>query len=138
MRELKFRAWDQTKLRYVGQLDWLWVNFLGRIRWWDGETTSNRDDLLVERFTGLLDRNGTEIFQGDIVECFGPREPAVVEWKDGGFGYRVPYDFVWLGHNYHFKWKDGQSQNIVVVGNLHENPELVPAPKRGEREKDEK
>lgn len=58
MREIKFRAWDgnQHKYHYVDLFD--------------SKMPSNwRDWYVVEQFTGITDKNGLEIFEGDILEC---------------------------------------------------------------------
>ena len=120
MSDILFRAWDKDA---GGQYFYFSLEDLNY-----GRVKMTLSTCIVERYTGLKDKQGRNIYEGDIVECFGPREPAVVGWKDGGFGYRVPYDFVWFGHNHHFKWKDGQSENIEILGNVYENPELVNKP----------
>ena len=120
MRPLKFRIWDEERQGFCPPFEPF--SALGASCIW----FPKEREYSVEQFTGLLDKNGKEIYEGDIVECFGPREPVVVEYRDGGFGYSIKYDFIWFGHNYHFKWHDGRSENIVIVGNIHETPELMP------------
>ena len=117
MRDILFRAWDKDA---GGQYFYFSLEDLNY-----GCVKMTLSTCVVERYTGLKDKQGRNIYEGDIVECFGPREPAVVGWKDGGFGYRVPYDFVWFGHNYNFNWKDGKSENIEILGNIHEHPHLL-------------
>ena len=71
---------------------------------------------IVEQCTGLKDRNGKLIYEGDIVREISKREPeyeeyiTAVEWNNCGFNlYREDeYDF-------------------LIIGNIHENPELLEA-----------
>jgi len=117
MRDILFRAWD----RDVGKYYYFSLEDLNY-----GRVKLTLSSCQVEQFTGLFDKSGKKIYEGDIVQCFGPSiRPALVEWQDGGFGYYVPYDFIWFGHNYNFEWKDGHSQKIEVIGNSFEKPALL-------------
>jgi len=89
-----------------------------------GESTEN-----VMQYTGLKDKNGKEIYEGDIIESVFKsidllegegRTRWIVEWRDGGFcenDLRGDYlaDFQ-VG---------GVLPDETVVGNIHENPELL-------------
>jgi hypothetical protein len=76
------------------------------------------------QFTGLYDKNGKEIYEGDICKQFGTTEAVV--YGLGGFGYQLKeWDFVFYGHNYHFGWEDNKSDKIEVIGNIYESPKLL-------------
>jgi uncharacterized phage protein (TIGR01671 family) len=83
----------------------------------------------VSEFTGLIDRNGKEIYEGDIVAQFNFEDPyfrKIVVFKDGAFGYiYAEQGFIAYGGNYHFDWVDSKSEKIEVIGNMIENPELA-------------
>ena len=81
--------------------------------------------LIWEQSTGLKDKNGKEIYEGDIVEylwdfCGEKRKNNyVVEWLSGKVEY-YPCSF-----DSGFTLPDSVGEYYVVIGNIHENPELV-------------
>ena len=84
------------------------------------------DDSTVGQYTGLTDRNGREIYEGDIIR-YGEFIYHVVEFKHGMFGYTLPDGwFVGYGGNSNFSFNPlDKSKEHEVVGNIHDNPELI-------------
>jgi YopX protein len=80
----------------------------------------NESHLIIEQYTGLKDKNGKEIYEGDILENDNGPKSEVVFW-DGAFCL----DFG-NGLN-HFNSLTNFAPGIAkaVIGNIHENPELL-------------
>lgn len=110
-RDIKFRAWDKDFKKLV---PWEKV-----IRW--PMASFIHQDIILEQFTGLRDNNGREIFEGDIVQDDGGTgeikyRSNVVFHKDRFCGDLTPY-----GEGRHITI----SEHAEVLGNIHENPELL-------------
>lgn len=122
MKELKFRAWDKEKNEYdeYGPFDLLH----GSSGYFGDCICGYPERYVLEQFTGLRDRNGVEIYVGDILrhDLWGS---APVVWDEMRAGFACQRDGettndifdVGLGHM--------QLKRSKVVGNLHQNPELL-------------
>ena len=79
----------------------------------------------VGQFTGLTDKNGKKIFDGDIIEWFAQGESehpdfGYIEYDEQSFAWRVCWQ------KYDPDWLEGmQSQYITVIGNIFDNKDLL-------------
>jgi uncharacterized phage protein (TIGR01671 family) len=127
MRELKFRMLAQTTDKILGYVDIYDLLRIGADVLPDFEEAV-LEGVEFEQYTGLGDKNGDEIYEGDIVE----EKINTGDYDvDGTYRYKVVWDddmLCWsLNPNSTSIHKDLWECNhsLKVVGNIHENPELL-------------
>ena len=127
MKVLKFRAWDLIENRMLQWGDIMnlpaWEIFPGTL-----------DAFIVMEYTGLIDMNGKEIYEGDIIDIHQTVNGCnlfVIVWSDIGFSARYLIDGE-ISREYEYGIEElldvyigKYEKSVEVVGNIYENHELL-------------
>jgi uncharacterized phage protein (TIGR01671 family) len=149
-REIKFRAWDKGNKEMIYQSEnttkpngimeaqftfdemgaWIFTRNYGE------QACNEVKNFELMQYTGLKDKNGKEIYEGDIVEihdgtitAFRTSGKHIIEWWNGQFVFQANSheedDYInfgwWVRSNNH----SASLKQIEVIGNIYENPELI-------------
>lgn len=112
----KFRVWDKEIKQYIDYGQWLSCAIEFNFNPFTKEVWCEFDDsqYIVEQCTGLRDKNGKLIYEGDVVRQISKCEPEYEEYIT---------EVKWCGLGYSLY--DKESFDYEVIGNIHENPELL-------------
>ena len=118
MRDIKFRAWSIAAKKFDEEVA---ITLDGDLfEWNEGSTDEGsifwkrEDYYILSQFTGLKDKNGVEIYEGDIVQG----------WENNKYKQKIgePFEIKWDINCYNI-WR--MSWLLEIIGNIYENPELV-------------
>jgi len=131
-REIKFRAWDKRTEQMFDHVDFLeegrlMVRMASKLAQGEPDVENAKGGIMLHtddenfefmQFTGLHDTNGKEIYEGDVVKALKHNDEKFtneITWRGGS---------LWFGN---WNWIEFQNifRNIEVIGNIHENPELL-------------
>ena len=120
MRVIKFRAWDNGQM-LISRPDTYFglSSFFGILR----------EDAIIMQSTGLLDKNGREIYDGDVVKSIRYSESydgdIIIEreWELKGSVYFS--SGTWRVMNTAIPLYEWNKKTIEIIGNIYENPELI-------------
>ena len=112
-REIKFRAWDKENKKM-----WQFGLFDLDDHYVYGEGECMPDDVEIMQYTGLKDKNGKEIYEGDVLSG-----KTLVGFEDGMF---VPHYN--MGREERLEDIEGWNKTREIIGNIYENPELLANP----------
>jgi uncharacterized phage protein (TIGR01671 family) len=128
MREIKFRAWiksgfDEDIKPFMTEVDKIFLSeeaIEADCEYW------NFEDVVLMQYTGLKDKNGKEIYEGDIVDIIHPcwTNKCTVEFINGSFVFKskelVNENTVVPGFSFMREiWK------VEIIGNIYNNSELL-------------
>jgi uncharacterized phage protein (TIGR01671 family) len=122
MREVKFRAWDKRNNQMLDVIAITWLDIVNPnntnlVLCQDKDKNffeHKMEDTELMQYTGLEDQNGKEIYEDDIVNI----KSTVEEVTQIDECVKVVYD-------YEFLTELGYAEEVEIIGNIYENPELL-------------
>ena len=115
MKEIKYKGWHKLQKREFVVRAVIWKDGVIEDVVQEDGLRMDAENIILREFTGLTDKNGKEIYEGDIISGWLYGEPDIreVRWDEDKWG-----------------WSENPktpSSNFEVIGNVWENPELLKA-----------
>lgn len=120
--KFKFRAWDGSKFEYSDELTYIGLEnkpnkfqlFHKLSVFFNPQRISvDLDDYIIHQYTGLLDINLKEVYEGDIV---------IADYKDGSGKRKFVVN---LHKHFGYGWEYHSLETLKILGNVCETPELL-------------
>lgn len=136
MRELKFRAWFEEKPIWCNQMFYSDEEPAGLGDWFS-EVQIEQENVIIMQYTGLKDKHGKEIYEGNVVKVQDPIEThtshnSIVYFDSEGA--RINYHpvhkkidkcFVLRQLSDYLDIREQDNPTCEIIGNIYENPELL-------------
>lgn len=116
-REIRFRIWCKNKKEWERNRVYIGLN--GDLYDRDNCIYLSPNKHILMQYTGLKDKNGKEVYEGDVVKCEWQNRTGVIDFTCGSFDLREGMFVTPLQKLVFNKWK------LEVIGNIYDNPDLL-------------
>jgi uncharacterized phage protein (TIGR01671 family) len=124
-RIIKFRAWSKSLNRMiwgpsVGTVNTGWVYALA-------ESVGYENEIILMQFTGIMDKNGKEIYEGDIVHYMFDFDDEKLQKKAKRYKGNVYWDDEhagWVVGPHRLVFNNGNFCQVEVIGNIYEKADV--------------
>jgi len=127
MREIKFRAWNIGGKIMNYSIAGLYPSEYGIAVQVNGSRDINSINYVLLQYTGLKDKNGKEIYEGDVVKILDTSISKHYDfigecvWYEFSCGFNLRKG----NHDLMFKRLDSTTEQYEIIGNIYENPNLL-------------
>ena len=126
-REIKFRAWDIYENKFINDIYITENGEMFTFNEYDIAIYRRHEDIILMQYTGLKDKNGVLIFEGDVVQS--DKFNYFVVFENGSFVLYHTLLKNFDGSKYRWgllsRVYELHNFNIQVIGNIYENKELI-------------
>ena len=120
MREIKFRAWNKKNKEWSSEIC-LYHKTVGKRYEYNAlKLDTDFDHVIVSQFTGLKDKNGKEIYEGDIIET--KTDIFTIFYSEKDFEFIIYLER--LDNYYRLTYLSG-FKDFKCIGNIYENEDLL-------------
>lgn len=116
-REFEFRAWLTKYNKMVNIYSWnIWQEYFMCSEY---DSEFYLEETPIMQYTGLKDKNGKEIYEGDIIFLYGSKYKVIFKTEGARFVLRnneFELEITFINNN---------NERMEIIGNIYENPELI-------------
>lgn len=120
-REIKFRVWDKFQKKFLDHSCYFNSKDFNEFTAFDRYFKCDEEGCIVQQYTGLKDKNGREIYEGDIIQLENAPYKYEVVWNKWHWGIDskgIVTDFIQ-------SFTIAVEERCIVIGNIFENPDLL-------------
>lgn len=142
MREFKFRVWSKARKIFV--IDGMSIEEIQQDASQSLELPLiiSQEECIWQQYTGLKDRDGKDIYEGDIVMSIYNKEIALVDFNNENYGKVLGWNLLSIAffdpkqdrfvnterRAVEYYYGESPGENWVIIGNIFQNPELLNEP----------